>query len=393
MYFFHEDSFITKSQKSSLSGQKLLEKLDTKTLDQIKIFGLGSEINLVQLQGGGWQEKISNYEADIAPIQDFLINLSQISLGNMVTDNPEHHERFQLLNPPDNIEEWEEGRHGFSVNLLRGDGTSVLSLLLGKELSNGQGQYIRQAGSNKIYLIPERLSVYSEVDDWLRKDLLALESNQIKSLELQSGDNISVSLSRGDAETAWVSVPEKSNFNDSEKINKVLDRLGDLTFSKLLKKYVLSQELTDSPAKEESLSIALFDGRVYSLNFSKKESLDENIGHLRKLEDRFKKGIAESCDDAVYNGDPENHLPGIISISFPKIRSDKMMIFLDRESMEVSAGSACGSGDIKPSAVLEAMGISENLNLSTLRISFGKDNTAQEVDDLVRTLSFIVNEQ
>ncbi len=124
-----------------------------------------------------------------------------------------------------------------------------------------------------------------------------------------------------------------------------------------------------------------------------KESLDENIGHLRKLEDRFKKGIAESCDDAVYNGDPENHLPGIISISFPKIRSDKMMIFLDRESMEVSAGSACGSGDIKPSAVLEAMGISENLNLSTLRISFGKDNTAQEVDDLVRTLSFIVNEQ
>ncbi|MBS1254417.1 MAG: hypothetical protein MAG581_00211 [Deltaproteobacteria bacterium] len=294
MYFFHEDSFITKSQKSSLSGQKLLEKLDTKTLDQIKIFGLGSEINLVQLQGGGWQEKISNYEADIAPIQDFLINLSQISLGNMVTDNPEHHERFQLLNPPDNIEEWEEGRHGFSVNLLRGDGTSVLSLLLGKERSNGQGQYIRQAGSNKIYLIPERLSVYSEVDDWLRKDLLALESNQIKSLELQSGDNISVSLSRGDAETAWVSVPEKSNFNDSEKINKVLDRLGDLTFSKLLKKYVLSQELTDSPAKEESLSIALFDGRVYSLNFSKKESLDEN--YLLSLRMGIAVEASESAD-------------------------------------------------------------------------------------------------
>lgn len=276
MYFFHEDAVFKKSKKSSLSSQKLLEQLDTKTLDQIKIFGLGSEVDLVQLQGGGWKEQSSNYEADILTIQDFLINLSQISLGDLVTDSPEHHERFQLLNPPENIDEWEEDRHGFSVNLLRGDGTSVLSLLLGKERSNGPGQYIRQAGSNKIYLIPERLSVDSEVDDWLRKDLLALESNHIQSLELQSGDNISVSLSRDDAETEWVSEPENSNFNNADKINKVLDRLEDLTFSKLLKKDVMSQELTDSPSVEESISVALFDGRVYSLNFRKNETPNEN---------------------------------------------------------------------------------------------------------------------
>ncbi|GIT72546.1 MAG: hypothetical protein Ct9H300mP28_23600 [Pseudomonadota bacterium] len=59
---------------------------------------------MVQLQGGGWKEQSLNYEADILSIQDLLVNLSKISLGDLVTDNPDYHERFQLLDPPDNIE-------------------------------------------------------------------------------------------------------------------------------------------------------------------------------------------------------------------------------------------------------------------------------------------------
>ena len=136
------------------SNQKLLKQLNTKSLDRIKIFGNGSQVDLVQLQGGGWKEQYLNYEADILSIQDLLVNLSKISLGDLVTDNPDYHERFQLLDPPDNIDLWEKERHGFSLNLLRGDGTSIVYLLLGKERINGPGQYIRQAGSDKIYLIP-----------------------------------------------------------------------------------------------------------------------------------------------------------------------------------------------------------------------------------------------
>ncbi len=276
MYFFHEDSNFNKSPKYIQSSQKLLKQLDTKTLDRIKIFGNGSQVNLVQLQGGGWKEQSLNYEADILSIQDLLVILSKLSLGDLVSDNPDYHERFQLLDSPDNIDQWEKERHGFSLNLLRGDGTSIVYLLLGKERINGPGQYIRQAGSDKIYLIPEPLLIYSEVYDWLRKDLLALASKHIQRLDLQKGDNSSYSISRVDDESDWVSEPENSDLIEKSKINRALSRLEDLTFSKLYKNDEVTQELTEGNYKEDSLSVTLFDGSVYSLIFKKNVSGDEN---------------------------------------------------------------------------------------------------------------------
>ena len=107
-------------------------------------------MDLLQLQGGGWKVQSLNYDAEIISIQDLLLNLTQISLEELVTNNPDHHERFHLLAPPEEVEDWNENRHGLAVSLLRGDGTAILSLLIGKKRANGQGQYVRQRGSNKI---------------------------------------------------------------------------------------------------------------------------------------------------------------------------------------------------------------------------------------------------
>ena len=205
-----------------------------------------------------------------------LVNLSKISLGDLVTDNPDYHKLFQLLDPPENIELWEKERHGFALNLLRGDGTSIVYLLLGKERINGPGQYIRQAGSDKIYLIPEPLLIYSEADDWLRKDLLALESKHIKRLDLQKVDNSSFSISRVDDKSDWVNESENSELIEKSKINRALSRMEDLTFSKLYKNNEVTQELTEQNYKEGSLSVTLFDGSVFSLIFKKNVSVDEN---------------------------------------------------------------------------------------------------------------------
>jgi cysteine desulfurase len=57
--------------------------------------------------------------------------------------------------------------------------------------------------------------------------------------------------------------------------------------------------------------------------------------------------------------------------------------------MEVSSGSACGSGSIQPSAVLEAIGMPEEQNISTIRISFGRENTKENVILLAKTLGSI----
>ena len=128
------------------------------------------------MQGGGWQEKSLSYEADIQPIHDLLLNLSQMRLENLVTSNPDHHKRFSLLSPPEKMEEWSKEIHADSVMFFQGDGALILSLLLGKERTNGDGQYIRHAGSDKVYLIPERLQIDAEVDDWLNKILFSLMS-------------------------------------------------------------------------------------------------------------------------------------------------------------------------------------------------------------------------
>ena len=69
LYYFHESSNFNKSPKLAQSNQKLLKDLNTKSLDRIKIFGNGSQVDLVQLQGGGWKEQSLNYEADILSIK------------------------------------------------------------------------------------------------------------------------------------------------------------------------------------------------------------------------------------------------------------------------------------------------------------------------------------
>ena len=276
LYFFHEGSNFNKSQNFSQINQKLFKQIDTKSLDSIKIFGSGSRVDLIQLQGGGWKEKSLNYEADILSIQDLLVNLSKISLGDLITDNPDYHERFQLLEPPKNIDQWEKERHGFALNLLRGDETSIVSLLLGKERINGSGQYIRQSGSDKIYLISEPLLVFSEADDWLRKDLLALESKHVQKLVVQRGDNSSFSISRVDDKSGWVNDPENPELIEKSKIDRTLSRLEDLTFSKLYKNNKVTQEITEQNHKTGSLSVNLFDGSVFSLILKKNVSSDEN---------------------------------------------------------------------------------------------------------------------
>jgi hypothetical protein len=99
LFIIKDQTNYKNSPISDVGGHKLLEKLDTKALNQINIQVEGTTVSLLQLQGGGWQEKSLNYEADTQPIQDLLLNLSQIRLGDLVTNNPDHHERFSLISP------------------------------------------------------------------------------------------------------------------------------------------------------------------------------------------------------------------------------------------------------------------------------------------------------
>jgi len=112
----------------------------------------------------------------------------------------------------------------------------------------------------------------------------------------------------------------------------------------------------------------------------------ETQKHLNMLAEHFRQSIEKDYPSAVFNCEPDLALPGLVSVSLPDAKSDIMMIHLGRAGMAVSSGSACSSGTISPSHVLKAMGVSNNMNINTLRISFGKDNTLENVDSLVNAI-------
>ena len=123
------------------------------------------------------------------------------------------------------------------------------------------------------------------------------------------------------------------------------------------------------------------------------KNLNENVKKILKLENHFKDELKNIFPAAIFNGDRDNKLPGLINISFPGFKSDILMIKLDRANISVSNGSACGSGGVKPSPVLKAMKIKDEINISTLRFSFGMSNSLAEVNYLLEELSKILKDQ
>lgn len=113
-------------------------------------------------------------------------------------------------------------------------------------------------------------------------------------------------------------------------------------------------------------------------------NLHKTQSHLISLTHAFKAQITHICPEVIFNGHPEKQLPGLVNVSFPGFRNDLLMIHLDRQGIAVSSGSACSSGDIKPSRILSSMGITDDINNSTLRISFGIDNSLQDMEYLIK---------
>ena len=120
-----------------------------------------------------------------------------------------------------------------------------------------------------------------------------------------------------------------------------------------------------------------------------KTELSGTETHLKNLEQIFKSSIIKRIENLIFNTASEQ-LPGVISVTIPSTDSGKLIIGLSRRGMAVSSGSACSSGTVKPSHVLNAIGLSNEMNLKTLRISFGKGNSEDDARDLVKAISEIV---
>lgn len=91
------------------------------------------------------------------------------------------------------------------------------------------------------------------------------------------------------------------------------------------------------------------------------------------------------------NGNPEHGLPHITNVSFPGVRTDVMLMNLDMEKIAASSGSACTSGSLEISHVLQAMNLDEIYLTSAIRFSSGLGNTTEEMEHVARKIETIVN--
>jgi cysteine desulfurase len=105
---------------------------------------------------------------------------------------------------------------------------------------------------------------------------------------------------------------------------------------------------------------------------------EKDLEHGRSLRDRFEKKIFDALDQVYINGDAEHRLPHATNLSFAFVEGESLIMGM--KDLAVSSGSACTSASLEPSHVLRACDVGDELAHSSIRFSFGRSTTKEEVD-------------
>ena len=112
---------------------------------------------------------------------------------------------------------------------------------------------------------------------------------------------------------------------------------------------------------------------------------DKDIAHCFKLRERLLNGILKNIPDVVVNGDMEHRVCTNLNVSFAYVEGESLMMAL--KDIAVSSGSACTSASLEPSYVLRALGRDDELAHSSIRFTFGRFTTEEEIDYTVKLLT------
>ena len=119
------------------------------------------------------------------------------------------------------------------------------------------------------------------------------------------------------------------------------------------------------------------------------EKIEQHQKLLLSLEQTLIERLRQTNIDFIQNGS-DNHIPGIISLSFKGADGEMLLHRLDLMGIYISTGSACNSKNTQISHVLKAMRIPEQYAKGTIRISLGKDNTLDDVQTIVQGIRRIL---
>ncbi|MBF1306572.1 MAG: cysteine desulfurase [Parvimonas micra] len=148
-----------------------------------------------------------------------------------------------------------------------------------------------------------------------------------------------------------------------------------------------SQERSRRAGTENVAGIVGFSKAIDIL----RDSREKNVSKRFALREYFLKILNENFSRFNINGSLENRYSGNINISFPGVDKEMLIMSMDFRGICISGGSACSSGAVEKSHVLDAMGIEEELKNSAVRISFGENNTFEEIDEFILALKEIID--
>jgi len=121
-----------------------------------------------------------------------------------------------------------------------------------------------------------------------------------------------------------------------------------------------------------------------------KDTMAESATRIAGLRDQLESTILANVHGTAVNGDSSMRVPNTSNISFDGIEAESLLIALDLEGVAISTGSACSSGTLEPSHVLQAMGLPSARTRNSLRFSLGPATTADEIAFVAAKIPMLV---
>ena len=120
------------------------------------------------------------------------------------------------------------------------------------------------------------------------------------------------------------------------------------------------------------------------------KDMDKRVIHSKTLKEKLLRELPDYMDEYILNGHPEISLPNHISVSIKYIEGESVVLMLDEEGIAVSTRSACAAGALRASHVLLSIGRDFADAQGTMVITFGVDNTEEDVDKFLKVLKTTV---
>ncbi len=119
--------------------------------------------------------------------------------------------------------------------------------------------------------------------------------------------------------------------------------------------------------------------------------MNSNFTHIKKLKEKFLAELPNYIDEYIINTHEQHSLPNLVSVSIKYIEGESVVLMLDDDGISVSTRSACATGSLRASHVLLSLGLSHADAQGTLVLSFGVDNTDEDITAFLTSLEKVVS--